>query len=146
MSFDFFFVVAKSEDEVSRVLRKRDDDRAATPDEEARMRRLVSRLQEISPEAMVQPSAGGLAHGVWVGEGNFPDFEITPRYVSCSFHPLVGPDADKHMRGLIKEFETLGYLAFDPQAGTVVNSANFSFLGAKTVAKPPSKKPFWKFW
>lgn len=145
MSFDFFFVVAGSEEEASQVLRDRGVHRPASADEEARMRRLVNRLLEISPDAIVQPSDGGFAQGVWVGLGNFPDCDIQPRYVLCSFHPVLGPDADKKMRELIKEFEKLGYLGFDPQEGVVVTSSNFSFR-EKSSAPPVPKKPFWKFW
>lgn len=149
MAFDLFFVVAQSEDEAREVIRQsRPGGRAATSEEEIRMRRLVSRLLEVSPDALVHPHAQGFAHGVWVGEGDFPDFDIGPQCVFCSFHPLLGPEADQHMRDLIAMLEPLGYLAFDPQEGRAVTSKNFSFRGEHAQPLPPARtdRPWWKFW
>lgn len=147
MAFDFFFVVAQSSEEASQLVRQgRHGARPASHAEEVRMRRLVVRLLEVSPKAVVRPYAGGFAHGVWVGEGNFPDIEIGPQSVFCSFHPVLGPDADRHMRELIALFEELGYIAFDPQAGRAVTSKDFSFTQARPAVPRLSKKPWWKFW
>lgn len=147
MSFDLFFVVAQSEDEACLAIRQaRGSKRAATADEEVRMRRLVARLLEISPDAIVHPDRKGLAHGVWVGVGNFPDFEIGPQCVFCSFHPSADPHADQRMRELITLFEELGYLAFDPQAGRAVASKHFSFQADPGAAPGRIKQPWWKFW
>lgn len=147
MAFDFFFVVAQSSEEASQLVRQaRHGARPASHAQEVRMRRLVVRLLEVSPKAVVRPYAGGFAHGVWVGEGRFPDLEIGPQSVFCSFHPVLGPQADRHMRELIALFEELGYMAFDPQAGRVVTSGNFSFAQAPSAQSRCTQKPWWKFW
>jgi hypothetical protein len=147
MSFDLFFVAAETEEEAAQVLRHKDFDHAATPQEELRMHRVVTRLLQISPEATV--NASHFPHSLWIGNGNFPDFDVYPTYIFCSFRPKANEQWVGRIRGLLAIFEDLGYIGFDPQSGNFVDSRTYS-LGAPPPAAaagpetPPRK--WWHLW
>lgn len=146
MSFDLFFIAAETEDEASRVLREKDLDRAATPLEEVRMHRLVCRLLQISPHAVVKTKAGGFSSGLWIGNGDFPELDVYPSYIFSSFQSPVDGEAAGRIRELLGLFEELGYLGFDPQRGDFVNSANFGRGDEASVPAQGAAKPWWQIW
>ena len=112
------------------------------------MRQILAGLLAMSPDAESRPAPKGPSYGFWVGNGDFPDMDIYPRYVFMSCHPDVSSSsADEFMRDLIKFFEGYGLVGFDPQRGKRVTSDTFTFFDEEPITPSwAKKKPWWKFW
>lgn len=151
MSFDLFLVAADSVEEAARVLREKDFDRAATAQEEVRMHRVVCRVLQISPDAVVQSKAGGFSNGLWVGNSRFPDLDVYPSYIFCSFKTAAHGADIAAICELLSLFEELGYIAFDPQSGRFVDSATFCLADPvsgqqQAPLRPAQPRRWWKPW
>lgn len=129
MSFDLSFLrcssLQPSDAEVDAVL---NHDTAATPEEQAQIRRLAEALVAAYPGASWGISQHGAADGAWVSEGDLPDIDLRARsaFVSAHFDPR-DPEALPFFKGLAKLFEQHGYVCFDHQRGALVLADRFTF-------------------